>query len=142
MMTTSNLSTDLIDHVVITHGRGPQGPPGESGTSSITVEAGENLSIHDVVYIADGLAYRATPADAERVIGVATQSASTGGHVDVRSSGLLEEATWAWFPGFLYLSDSGRLTQTAPTAGNLLIVGFVLSPTKIFIRIEPPLELN
>lgn len=125
---------------------GPQGPPGESVETGSTITCSTDLSLsgHRFVVLDDDKSIYAdcTTADhAHRVIGMTT-GASNAGSVSVQTSGEHEEPTWAWTLGVpVFLSTTGLMTQTMPTAGFALIVGFPISATKLFIKIHQPIIL-
>jgi hypothetical protein len=117
---------------------GPQGPPGPSGTSSQSVNypAGETLGGHRAVVIANGEAFYAdkdTPSHAGQVVGVTTGAASAGNDVNIQFGGELEEPSWNWSPGPIYVDTNGQLTQTRPSSGWIMNIGVALTPTRIFI---------
>lgn len=81
--------------------------------------------------------------DGKKAIGMTTQSALAGSQCIIAISGdEVTEPSWAWDTSKpIYLGDNGVMTQTAPTVGFVLIVGVVLSPTSIRVRIEMPIFL-
>jgi len=129
---------------------GPQGPPGVPGESvetgaTITCSTDIALSGHRFVVLDNDKAVYAdcTTADhAHRVLGMTT-GASNAGSVSVQTSGEHEEPTWNWTLGQpVFLSTTGLMTQTPPTTGFVLIVGFPVSATKLFIKIHQPIILS
>lgn len=119
---------------------GPVGPPGSSDADP-TVLAGEALSGHKAVFVADdGKAYLANPtlATCRLTMGVTLGAITSGASGPVKVGGVLEEVSWAWNTSQLvWLGASGALTQILPTTGHLLQVGTPVGPTKL--RIEPQL---
>lgn len=133
-------SVDVITEV----STGLQGPAGASGTQILTIEAGESVGGHRVVYQAGTLAMHANENslnEAEAVIGISISAASPGVSLQVQRAGIIMEPTWSWSPGPVYLAGTGLMTQEAPSAGVLLQVGIALSPTQLDVRIGAPIEL-
>jgi hypothetical protein len=126
---------------------GPQGPPGESVEtgSTITCTTAIAMSGHRFVVLDDDSAVYAnctTSDHAHRVVGMTT-GASNAGSVSIQTSGEHEEPTWSWTLGIpIFLSTTGLMTQTPPASGFLLIVGFPISATKIYIKIHQPIILT
>lgn len=70
---------------------------------------------------------------------VALADASSG---DIRVSGYVENTAWTWTLGSpVFLGNNGELTQTVPTTGFLLVLGFPITATSMFLRIEKPVIL-
>lgn len=126
--------------------RGPQGPPGLAGGASIARQASTALSGHRAVRErADGAVEYAdpsTPLGLTTVLGITSGAASGGAPVTIVTTGEMEEQTWSWTPGALiYLGSSGALTQTAPVAGWLMVLGVATSATLMIVRIAAPIQL-
>ena len=135
---------------------GPQGPPGEAGADGAPGPPGESIEVgaiiacttemplsgHRFVVLDNDMAVYAdclTENHAHRVIGMTT-GASDDGNVSVQTSGEHEEPTWSWTLGHpVFLGENGLMTQTAPTTGFSLIVGFPMTATKLFIKINQPI---
>lgn len=137
---TTTVADDPTIITIITEG--PQGPP---GGMIITCQTESPLSGHRFVVLDDASAVYAdcmTADHAHRVIGMTT-GASNAGLVSVQTSGEHEEPTWSWTLGIpIFLSTTGLMTQTPPASGFLLIVGFPISATKIYIKINQPITLT
>jgi hypothetical protein len=110
--------------------------------------AGEMLGGHRVVAMnSQGRAVHANhanPGHAGQICGVTLASALTGESVAVRSFGVVEDSNWQWnlangLP--LFLSTNGLLTQTVPASGFSCRVGYLVSPTQIFIDIHLSIDL-
>lgn len=103
------------------------------------------LSSRRVVYIdGDGLARYADVYNEESaysIAGMTGSSVGAGGEVSVYGIGPIEEGAWNWnMQQSLFLWTAGRLTQSPPQdAAFMLGFAWVMSPTKIFIRIEEPI---
>ena len=78
-----------------------------------------------------------------RVVGVTTQAAEPGAPCNVQNFDRIVEGTWSWTPGEpVFLGTNGALTQTAPTAGFLMVVGFAISATVLFVSLRDPILLT
>lgn len=106
----------------------------------ITPLAGETLSGHRAVYIADnGKAFYSAPDDScRRTVGLTTGAAVLNATASIQTDGVLTEPTWSWTGNEpIYLVSNGMLTQTVPTTGYVFQIGVPAGPTKL--RIEPQL---
>jgi len=104
-------------------------------------EAGENISGHRVVMTgASGKIWYASNAsldDANAILGITTGAIALGDTGPVKSSGDMTEPTWAWTPKkTLFLLTNGFMTQTPPTSGFLVKIGYAVAATRIFIDID------
>lgn len=103
---------------------------------------------HRVVYMAaDGFRYASNDdiSHAGLVIGITTGSAGQNTQTSIKTSGEVTEPSWDWtVPGLIFLGQNGLLTQSSPGPPALFsqVVARVISPTKIFINIQPPIILN
>jgi len=78
----------------------------------------------------------------DKVLGVTTGAASAGADATIRTYGELTEPSWSWTldePVFLGLT--GLLTQTVPTSGFVLRIGFPTAATSLFIDIDDAITL-
>lgn len=134
--------------VVVGAEQGPPGPPGQigpAGGSAFTRQAGQALSALQLVYEA---AERVYPLDAldgahiDQVAGLTLTAAQEGEPVDVQLAGPVDDMSWHWTPGPLWLGAAGALTQQPPAAGYCLQVGAAVSPTRIILNIAPAIELG
>lgn len=122
---------------------GVQGPPGETEGATKNLTAGETIFGHRVVRVNGSAVYHpniAIDAHADQVVGIATQSGSTGNLVSVRTKGTLTEPSWTWSPGFVWCGSNGVLTQSPSATGWLMVVGRVLSPMSIDVDVEPAIH--
>ncbi|MEP7235241.1 MAG: hypothetical protein ABI778_08095 [Ignavibacteriota bacterium] len=122
---------------------------GDTGDSANIVShvAGISLGGHRAVVLdaAEHAIYadKDTPSHANKVIGITTGAAAIGANTLIAAYGEIDEPSWAWTPGeAIYLSTGGLVTQTAPVSGFLLIIGFAITATKIFISIKQPIALT
>lgn len=124
---------------------GLQGPAGPS-TTTLSKTAGETLSGHRVVIVGDdGLIYYAdkgVDAHKHKVLGITTGAANSGATATIHSYGAITEPSWIWTMGLpVWLSTQGQLTQTPPTSGFILEIGFPLSATTLFVDIDKAITL-
>lgn len=108
--------------------------------------AGEILGTYRLVRIAtDNKAWYAdntVPAYADAIYGLTLHGAALGADVTVQYLGIISDITWTWVTaGALFLGTTGLLTQTAPTTGFLLVVGFAITATKIMFAPKNPIIL-
>ena len=105
----------------------------------------EAISAPRVVYAgASGpaLADKDTISQQDKIIGITTTSAAGSGEtVKVTTEGKLEDPSFLFSIGPIYLGTSGVITQTKPTSGLLLQLGVAISATQLHIRIEPAIKL-
>lgn len=124
---------------------GAQGPAGVGTT--LNVIAGANLSGHRAVRSqGDGTVVYAdssSSADAASDLYLTTGAIMTGASDDVVALGVVNEPSWTWVPGPVYLSTNGTLTQTPPSLANgdmfIRQVGSALSPTSLFFNPGAPI---
>lgn len=114
-----------------------------SGTATgIAVTAAIDLGGHRVVTV-DG--YYADALDITtmyRVAGITTQAVPSAGDVAAYNSGVLTEVSWSWTVGQpVYLGTNGLMTQEAPTAGYLLVIGQPKNATSLIVEIQQPILL-
>lgn len=99
--------------------------------------AGENLSALRVVTLdASGNAVYASNASESTAVvyGLTITSALSGAGVGIRTYGIVEDASWSWTRGPVFLGTNGTLTQTAPTNGAVIVhVGRAFNATTIIV---------
>ncbi|MCW3039363.1 MAG: hypothetical protein JWM31_1268 [Solirubrobacterales bacterium] len=135
---------DTIDVTLVIEGQAPVLVSGEldvEGTPSDHVEiealAGETLSGHRVVVAhPDGrLRYAEPDATPLGPLLVTLGSAAADSSVTAVSFGPVDEPSWTWTPrAALYLTAGGHLSETPPTSGLSVRVGWALSSTRIFVH--------
>ena len=121
----------------------------DTSTVNITVTAGENISIRDVVYVelsgALGTAGRAYQADADIaaksssawIIGFAVAAINSAATGLVRIAGIMTGFTGLTAGAVQYVSaTAGAITETAPA--NSKIVGVALSTTTVLVDTRGP----
>lgn len=123
---------------------GEEGPPGPAGGATTTLIAGAALSGHRLVTKqADGTAVYADQSTVgAKPLWLTLTAASIGAELTVQSAGVVDEPSWAWSVGPLYLGANGVLTQTLPTAPAYLVeVGYATSATSIVLERQPSIQL-
>lgn len=81
-----------------------------------------------------------TPADAFRVLGMTIFSAIADDDVQVLTFGDHTDPSFTWTPGDpIYLGNTGLMTQTVPTTGFVMQVGFAVTSTKMFLQLKEPI---
>ena len=126
--------------------RGPPGPAGTATYVAITMVASIVISIHKAV-IPDGTggviyADQSITSQTGKTMGISLNNALEGADVEVIVSGEVDEPTWNWLPGEVYLGVNGALTQEPPTSGILQVVGVALTATRLSVGIQLPILLN
>lgn len=125
--------------------RGAQGPKGDPGGTTITRPAGEALSALRVVYELAGAAYMLDPTSDEQVgliVGLAlTAAPAAGAEVTIQALDVVEDASWSWAIGPVFAGPAGTLTQTPPSEGWEVVVGWASSPTRLLLSFDEPVLL-
>ncbi len=105
-----------------------------------TLVASTSLSaLRCITTDSSGLAKYATPDSLANavVIGISTTAANTGENITIKTSGQITDASWNWTKGAIYLGANGSLTQTAPTAGDIIVhVAKAITATTLIIDID------
>ena len=146
---TSVVVAEKPRHVIVTRGiPGPPGPIGPSGGSALSVTAGQDIGGHRLVLLnAQGDAIYADArqlSHAEVVVGLTVFAAVQGQSIDIVRAGIVEEPSWSWVADQpVYLGLDGVPTQTLPPGALFgLVVGFPITPTKLFMSIKPPIVFS
>jgi hypothetical protein len=126
---------------------GPPGPPGSGVENVESVKTADaTLSGHRVVR-STGLntvdyASASVLAQCKAVLGVTRDAVISGLQVQVVQVGEIVESSWNWAAGNVYLGENGLLTQTIPTSGNILKIGFSNAPTQLVVSIGEIITLS
>lgn len=114
---------------------GPKGDPGFSGLQTIQRLASTPLGGHRAVKIEGGSALYASNDEmsAPLVVGLTLGAVLAGDFAQILFHGEVDEPTWSWNPGPIFLGLEGQLTQTPPLSGHLIQVGTALSATTLII---------
>ena len=126
--------------------RGPRGPIGPSGGTAFTRQTDAPLSALRVVWEDEqGVVRPLDAADADHIdliSGLAITAAAAPGDVQVQRSGPVDDTSWNWTPGRVYLGAGGALTQTPPAGAFDVLVGSAVSATRRIINFQDPIELE
>lgn len=110
------------------------------GNVDTTITAGVSISaLRCITTDANGEAKYATPDTLANalVIGISTTSGNAGDTIVVKTSGQMTDASWSWTKGAIYLGANGTLTQTAPSAGSVVVhVAKAITATTIIVDID------
>ena len=112
-----------------------------------TVVAGETLSGHRfVTRNNDSKVIRASstiPDNASAVLGMTKHAVVEDAEVEVLREGVITEAGWTWTTprAPLFLTTDGLFSQTPPSEGFVLVVGYVVNTTTIFVKVGYPVFL-
>jgi hypothetical protein len=120
---------------------------GVNSSNFLTLIADGALSGHRVVVPTTsgkaGYADKATPAHANKIIGITKGAAADLATVEVQYDGEMTEPSWTWTTNLpIYCGASGVLTQVPPSSGFVQQVGVALSPTKMSIGILQSITLS
>lgn len=130
---------------------GEQGPPGipgvpgPAGGSAFQRTAGQIVSALRAVYELDGQVFYLDYRDAEHInllLGITLTAAQALEPINVQRSGVLDDDSWNWAPGPVWLGADGALTQTPPTEGFDVLLGAAVSATRITLNLNDPIELE
>lgn len=129
--------------------QGPPGPPGRpgpaGGTSHIRNSAAA-LSALLVVWEDElGVVRPLDSTDEDHIdllCGLTITGTSSVGPVTVQRTGAVDDTAWAWTPGRVYLGAGGSLTQTPPNNGFDVLVGVAVSPTRLLLDFQDPIEME
>ena len=147
---TAVVVAEQPQHVVVTRGipgpRGPQGQPGPAGGAAFIRVAAVTLSALVVVWedaagLVRPLDYR-DEAHIELLCGLTITSADAGQDVTVQRAGPLDAAGLWLAPGRVYLGAGGSLTQTPPNNGFDVLVGVAVSPTRLILSFQDPIQME
>ena len=81
--------------------------------------------------------------DSTQVLGLTINAANAGEPILIRTWGEIEEPTWNWSQGWVWLDHNGLLTQTPPTLPSTfsMIIGQALSATVMRVLLLNPITL-
>jgi len=125
---------------------GPRGNPGVAGTQFELSTSGAMSALRIVWEDADGLVHVLDKDDGDHITliaGLTITATATAGDVTVQRAGPVDDDAWEWVAsGPIWLGDSGIPTQTPPTTGYDVQIGYAVSPTRIYLDIQPPINLE
>lgn len=119
-------------------------PPLPTGGESVVRTAGETVSALKAVYELSGQVFALDSQDVDHAalyLGIAVSSATIGSDVIIQRAGTIDDASWSWAGGEVFVGTEGSLTQVAPTTGFKLIVGNSPSPQRVNLTFDTPVYL-
>lgn len=125
---------------------GPPGPIGPPGSVAVTRKSDGPLSALLIVWEDEFGVVR--PLDAsdtahiDLICGMTISSSGGSGDVNVQRTGTVDDSFWSWTPGRVYIGANGTLTQTPPVSGYDVLIGTAVSPTRIILNLQDPIELE
>jgi hypothetical protein len=114
--------------------------------SNIYRVAVQSVQAFQVVYDVDGyycdIASNDAPSHQAVVLAVVQSGVSAGGVVTLSRSGVFVDPSLGIPIGRLFLGIGGVITNTAPSSGMLVQVGFAASHSNAIIDVQPAILLN
>lgn len=128
-------------------GSGPPGPVGPAGGSTVTYEAGENMSSGRVVVVDDLAAWYFQNTDAAhigRAFGITTTSATAGNNVTIQVSGIVSDAAFGFTADkTLWVGADGEIFDTQPGTGTVIQkAGVAYEDKKLLIDFSVSVKKN
>lgn len=119
---------------------------GGGGGDTLVPVGTQPISGHSVVAVgADGALVPADCSNAAHlgaVLGVLANAYAAGALAQVQTALPLSHAGWAWAPGPVFVGPAGHLTQQLPPGALFAqVVGHAVSPTRVLINVQPPINL-
>jgi hypothetical protein len=114
---------------------GPQGVPGPAGIESLLIAAIPLGGLRAVT----GSGVYADQGTMEELLGISLDAGSAGSSVRVRSAGVIEDPSWSWVTGPVFVGPSGVLVQTPPI-GIVRRIAWATAPTRIVVDIHPSIQ--
>ncbi|MGD9687234.1 MAG: hypothetical protein AB7U43_09720, partial [Desulfobacter sp.] len=140
-ITNQNIDVVVVESISI----GPQGAPGTPGTivNTISPVAAVALGGHRVIAIDDdgcGI-YADYLMKHDRVAGISTGAVEAGKPLTIVVFGEIEESSWSFDTSKgLFLGSEGVIVQDALEFGAIVPLGYVMTPTRIFVSIGTKIE--
>lgn len=137
--------------VIVTGGQvgppGPRGLPGPAGGASFQRNTDGAMSALRIVWEdSAGIVHVLDKDDGAHInliAGLTLTASAVAGPVTIQRSGPVDDDAWSWITsGPIWLGDSGIPTQTPPAAGYDVQIGHAVSPTRIYLDIQPPITLE
>lgn len=128
-------------------GGGIQGPPGIPGASTQFEYhlSGGSLGGNRAVTLnsVGQVVYPDLTNTNSFVLGLTTGSSSLGELAEVQIAGTQTEPSWSWIPGgAIFVGSNGTLSQEPPASGQVLVIGWAATPTKLVIEKQPPIYME
>ncbi|MBD1554757.1 hypothetical protein [Pseudomonas typographi] len=113
----------------------------------VTRTAGQAFSALRVGYESQGKVYLLDPTDpasdaVHALIGLSTVAAAQDAEVTLQTMGTIDDSGWSWSEGLVFLGPNGTLTQTAPSTGWEVVVGWAPSATRLNLNFSEPVLLG
>lgn len=125
--------------------QGPPGPPGPAGGSSVQRQAGTTVSALLVVYENANVVWPLDYQDEQNIfeiLGVSLTAADAGQNLNIQRSGVINDNSWNWQVGRVYLGANGTLTQTPKEDGFSVLIGTAVSPNRLLLNIQDPIDME
>ncbi len=131
--------------VVVSGGeQGPQGPQGLPGTvignTTIDIEAGEDLTIGDPVYVLNNKAYLADNVTNYKVIGIVQIAAQQTFMSTIVLNGSIQITGLS--VGSPYYLGNKQITNIVPTSSYIVRLGTAIKSDILVVNIEEPILLS
>jgi len=114
--------------------------------SAIVGIAGTDINAHRMVAADDGFVVYADKDDPDHihiVAGLTDTAFLQSADVLAIMNGDIQEVTWTWTLNKpIFLGNNGFMTQTVPTTGFLLQVGYPVTTDKMIVDIKTPINLG
>ena len=111
---------------------------------TLNVASGATISALKCCYCNSAGAAVLTSADTAHAglfAGISQTAAAAGNLIVLLVSGIMEDSSWNWGLGPIYVGVDGSLTQTAPTTGFQQQIATPISATKITVNAQMPITL-
>lgn len=126
-------------------GKAGVGIPGPEGGATLQRRAGETISALRVVYERNNRVFYLDASDDDHIdllLGISVTSAPAEELLNVQRSGVIDDSSWTWLLGPIWLGSAGTLTQSPPAAGYDVLIGSAVSPTRIILNLQDPINLE
>ena len=129
--------------------QGPPGPQGDSGPAGPSPSSAEFIAAipldgHRMVTMngSSQLIYadHTELSHAGRIMGLTMESSAAAASITISSSGLVTNPGWSWdlAKPAIFLATAGQISQTPPSSGFACVIGYAVSATQLFVRIQQP----
>ena len=119
------------------------GPPGASGMPDINALAALPIGALKALGVNSlGEAHLADKDFSHDVVGVSVTAAAALASIRIRVGGFIDDLSWNWSQGPVWLGNGGQLTQEIPTTGSLVKIGFSAGATRLIVQPEFVAKLN
>lgn len=77
----------------------------------------------------------------ERIAGITYTAGDEGDEVMIRRTGAIEDSSWNFTTGRVWLGENGLLTQIPPTTGYDVVIGVATTNNRMYVNIQDPILL-